>query len=214
VRLHHGRVEAQSDGPGKGSTFVFTTVAPVAEVPPARAREFVGLQPELAGKRVLVVDDNATNRRILALQTAKWGMQPRDTESPRQALAWIAAGELRPCGPHMHMPGMDGATLASRIRAAGHTLPLVLFTSLGRREAADGPFEPPEAAAPGQPSRGHLSREGGRRLPREARLDPEMASTRCASFSPRTTSSTRSSRCASSSRWATAPISPATASKP
>ena len=40
----------------------------------------------------------------------------------------------------MHMPGMDGATLAARIREAGHTLPLVLFTSLGRREAADSVF--------------------------------------------------------------------------
>ncbi len=40
----------------------------------------------------------------------------------------------------MHMPDMDGATLAAHIREAGHTLPLVLFSSLGRREDADGPF--------------------------------------------------------------------------
>jgi CheY-like chemotaxis protein len=40
----------------------------------------------------------------------------------------------------MHMPGMDGATLAQRIREAGHTLPLVLFSSLGRKEASDGLF--------------------------------------------------------------------------
>jgi CheY-like chemotaxis protein len=40
----------------------------------------------------------------------------------------------------MHMPGMDGAELARRIRAAGHRLPLVLFSSLGRREAGDDLF--------------------------------------------------------------------------
>jgi CheY-like chemotaxis protein len=40
----------------------------------------------------------------------------------------------------MHMPGMDGTTLAARIREAGHTLPLVLFSSLGRKEADDSPF--------------------------------------------------------------------------
>ena len=40
----------------------------------------------------------------------------------------------------MHMPGMDGATLAQAVRAAGHTLPLVLFTSLGRKEGAETLF--------------------------------------------------------------------------
>jgi CheY-like chemotaxis protein len=40
----------------------------------------------------------------------------------------------------MHMPGMDGAMLAAAIRAAGHTLPLVLFSSHGRKEATDLAF--------------------------------------------------------------------------
>jgi CheY-like chemotaxis protein len=40
----------------------------------------------------------------------------------------------------MHMPGMDGATLAARIRKSGHSLPLVLFSSLGSKEASDGLF--------------------------------------------------------------------------
>ena len=55
----------------------------------ARPRDFVGTQPELSGKRLLIVDDNATNRRILALQSGKWGMHSRDTESPEEALRWI-----------------------------------------------------------------------------------------------------------------------------
>ena len=40
----------------------------------------------------------------------------------------------------LHMPGMDGTTLAAKIREAGHTLPLVLFTSLGRQENTSGLF--------------------------------------------------------------------------
>jgi CheY-like chemotaxis protein len=40
----------------------------------------------------------------------------------------------------MHMPGMDGAMLAKAIRDAGHTVPLVLFTSLGRKEGSDNTF--------------------------------------------------------------------------
>ena len=54
----------------------------IAELPPTRHRDFLGAQPELASRRVLVVDDNATNRRVLSLQTAKCGMQVRDKESP------------------------------------------------------------------------------------------------------------------------------------
>jgi CheY-like chemotaxis protein len=98
----------------------------------------VGLQPELEGKRLLIVDDNATNRRVLGLQTAKWGMQSRATESPQEALRWLEQGEAFDLAIlDMHMPEMDGLTLARQIRARIATLPLVLFSSLGRREAGD-----------------------------------------------------------------------------
>src|SRR5207249_6942646 len=65
--LMGGRMWAHSDGVGKGSTFFFSVVAPIAQLPQARQREFVGMQPALERKRVLVVDDNATNRRVLDL---------------------------------------------------------------------------------------------------------------------------------------------------
>jgi len=89
---------------------------------------------------MLVVDDNPTNRRILALQAAKWGMVAQDTESPEEALRMLQGNAYDLAIVDMHMPGMDGTTLAERIRAAGHTLPLVLFTSLGHRDGADGRF--------------------------------------------------------------------------
>jgi CheY-like chemotaxis protein len=92
----------------------------------------------LQGKRILVVDDNATNRRILALQAAKWGMAVRDTGAPEQALEVLMRDSFDLAILDMHMPDMDGATLAARIRKAGHSLPLVLFSSLGSKEASNG----------------------------------------------------------------------------
>jgi CheY-like chemotaxis protein len=136
--LMGGHMWGESEGPGKGATFYFSINVPVADLPPARSRDFVGTQPELQGKRVLVVDDNATNRRVLALQTAKWGMQSKATESPQEALRWLADGEAFDVAIlDMHMPEMDGLELARRIRDAGARVPLVLFSSLGRREAGD-----------------------------------------------------------------------------
>ena len=137
-------------GPGKGSTFLFTIEAPVAELPPSRRRDFVGVQPELQGKRVLVVDDNATNRRVLALQTGKWGMASRDTESPAEALRWLEAGERFDLAIlDMHMPEMDGVELARRIRAS-------------RADAAAG------AVQLARPARGGRRRGAVRRLPGQA----------------------------------------------
>ena len=138
AELMGGRMWAASDGVGKGATFHFTIRAPLAELPPQSRRDFIGAQPELQGRRVLVVDDNATNRRVLDLQMGKWGMVPRATESPAQALRWVEdAAEFDLAILDMHMPEMDGLRLAQRIRASRPNLPLVLFSSLGRREAGD-----------------------------------------------------------------------------
>ena len=140
AELMGGTMDVHSAGPGQGSTFRFSVRAPAAVLPAGAKRDFIGEQPALRAKRILVVDDNATNRRILALQAAKWGMLSQDTESPEEALRMLSAQTYDLAIVDMHMPVMDGATLAARIRAAGHTLPLVLFTSLGRREAAGDLF--------------------------------------------------------------------------
>jgi signal transduction histidine kinase/CheY-like chemotaxis protein len=144
AELMGGTMWAASDGPEKGSTFSFKIVAPTTTTSPVRQRDFVGAQPELLDKRVLVVDDNATNRRVLALQTGKWGMTSRDTDSPAEALRWIEAGEPFDVAIlDMHMPEMDGVALAGKMRERRRALPLVLFSSLGRREAgvAEGLFD-------------------------------------------------------------------------
>jgi CheY-like chemotaxis protein len=144
AELMGGRLWGESEGTGKGATFFFSIEAPVTRMPAARSRDFVGVQPQLKGKRLLVVDDNATNRRVLNLQAAKWGMQPRATGSPKEALAWVEQGEAFDVAIlDMHMPEMDGAVLARRLRTLRRQLPLVLFSSLGRREAGveEGVFD-------------------------------------------------------------------------
>jgi CheY-like chemotaxis protein len=65
-------------------------------------------------------------------------MAPRDTESPLEALRWIDAGEAFDLAiVDMHMPEMDGVAVARQMRERRAKLPLVLFSSLGRREAGD-----------------------------------------------------------------------------
>ncbi|WP_158100915.1 GAF domain-containing protein [Variovorax sp. JS1663] len=134
AELMGGAMWVESRGPGTGSTFFFTIEAPVADSPPSRRRIEPGLHLELQGRRVLIVDDNETNRRVLSAQIGKWGMDPRDTDSPAQALQWLGQGERFDLAIlDMHMPQMDGIELARRIRAGGHgRLPLALFSSAGR----------------------------------------------------------------------------------
>lgn len=134
-----GTMWVESEGvPGKGTTFHFTIMAaPTKDV--AKKRQPVrGVQAPLDGKRLLIVDDNETNRRILMLQTRNWGMEPQEVATPAEALELIQRGDLFDLAIlDMHMPEMDGLVLAGEIRRhrSAEELPLVLFTSLGRREA-------------------------------------------------------------------------------
>ena len=136
VSLMGGTIDVESH-PGRGSTFWFTVrferQSPEAmplSVPPAR----------LAGRRVLVVDDNATNRQILKQQLGYWGLRSTAVDTGAKALAALleAAAEGHPYDIailDMKMPQMDGLALGRAIKEepslAG--VRLILLTSFGQR---------------------------------------------------------------------------------
>ncbi len=143
AELMGGTMSATSDGADKGSTFRFTIKAKPAKLPDAASRSLIGKQAELVGKRLLLVDDNATNLKILSLQTGKWGASPQTFSSPISALGALEKGDAFDLAIlDMHMPDMDGIALAQRVRKMRPEMPLILFSSLGIRDvnAEDGLF--------------------------------------------------------------------------
>jgi PAS domain S-box-containing protein len=136
VELMNGRISVESEV-GRGSTFHFTAVferpieSRVARAPAGR--------PALAGLRVLVVDDNATNRRILEEMLASWHMKPTVVADSASALE-----TLRQASPTDHrfdavisdgqMPDVDGFMLARQIRRDRRLqrTPIVMLTSAAR----------------------------------------------------------------------------------
>jgi signal transduction histidine kinase/HPt (histidine-containing phosphotransfer) domain-containing protein/BarA-like signal transduction histidine kinase len=133
IEMMDGKMWAESE-PGKGSTFHFTANF-LAEPQPARQVH----QPKLADLKILIVDDNASSRRTIAEQTARWGMIPETAESPQRALELIRQEQFDLAVLDLQLPGMDGIALATEIHKLPNAamLPLILLTPLGVR--ADAP---------------------------------------------------------------------------
>jgi two-component system sensor histidine kinase/response regulator len=136
VEMMHGRMWLESKV-GTGTTFHFTTCFDVTEGPPLDCAALPAKTQDLA---VMIVDDNATNRRILEQTLRNWGMRPTATENGRQALAALeAAANAGHPFPlvllDVHMPEMDGFSVAERIKKNPRlTRATVLMLSSGSRQ--------------------------------------------------------------------------------
>jgi signal transduction histidine kinase/CheY-like chemotaxis protein len=132
-----GSLTAESSGvPGEGSTFKLRVKLDAA---PASALNAVPVRHpvDLSGKRALIVDDNATNRRILSAQLGRWKVKARDVPSGEDALKLIEAGDqFDVVLLDLFMPGMDGVALAEAIKKAKPKdgPKLVLVSSAAMRE--------------------------------------------------------------------------------
>jgi PAS domain S-box-containing protein len=131
VRLMGGSMWMESK-PDQGSAFFFTAAftpviggaLPVDQTPDA----------DLRGIRVLVVDDNATNRRVLQGLVSYWGMEAELTESATEGLARFEQAEtagdpFRLLLLDQHMPGMDGFEMVRRMRAHPATTIMMLSSA-------------------------------------------------------------------------------------
>ena len=122
---------------GKGSTFWFTALFPVA-TPSTASHAFDPLK--LKGFRVLIIDDNQTNRTILTQELKAWECSSKEADSGEKGLEMLrnATAEGNPFTLaiiDMQMPGMDGMTLGRRIKGdpeIKNTI-LVMMTSMGER---------------------------------------------------------------------------------
>ncbi|NJN84126.1 MAG: response regulator [Caldilineaceae bacterium] len=216
AELMGGSMWVESE-PSIGSVFHFEIAARRAMQKPAEIDTETEAAETLHGKHVLIVDDNAANRRILTQYLTAWGAENHAVDSGHDALVWLDAHTTAAIIVDWQMPEMDGAMLSEEIRRRSEyrTTPIVMLT------AAAGDLRAGSVSAmltkPVNPSRlfNLLSDLFQNRQPTQPLKERSGSASSmtwavrclCASSWPRTTSSTKRSPSASLNGWDTARMS-------
>ena len=130
VRLMGGQLAVKSDV-GRGSEFSFAVTLPVESGSPTRSTGLAAL----GGRRMLIVDDNQTNRRILREMLAAEGIKVDEASTAADGLAALRRVPYDIAILDVQMPDMDGFQLATAVRAEKKIARtnLLMLTSAGQR---------------------------------------------------------------------------------
>jgi len=135
IELHGGSVEAHSDGPGKGATFIVRI--PIAAVRPP------DVEMQSHRSRIVAVDDEADARRVVAKVLTDAGAEVTEAPNVREALLAVERTNPHVLVSDIAMPDEDGHDLIREIRARGHTvrtLPAVALTAFAGKAHAQNAF--------------------------------------------------------------------------
>jgi CheY-like chemotaxis protein len=143
--MHGGAIKAESAGEGRGSTFTVTlpTLSGSRAISEINAIELsrtldANDQPNLAGLRILVVDDEADARDLLAIRLQQYGAEVIPAASAEAALDALSRQKPRPdlIVSDIAMPGEDGYSLLRQVRAMepeqGGRIPAIALTAYSR----------------------------------------------------------------------------------
>jgi CheY-like chemotaxis protein len=132
AELHGGRVEAYSEGTGRGSVFVVRL--PRASAPPRRGQAHEHRPPTLRTYRILLVEDNADARDSLRLVLENDGHELYEAADGESGVECALNVQPHVALVDIGLPGIDGCEVARRIKAANSAIHLVALTGYGREE--------------------------------------------------------------------------------
>jgi signal transduction histidine kinase/CheY-like chemotaxis protein len=128
VHLMDGDISVRSEL-NVGTSFYFTIKAELGKQ--EESAYLYSMSTHLEGKRILVVDDNETNRRVLQMQLEHWRLIPFLVSSGAEAIAVLEKETFDMVLSDMQMPVMDGVELAGIIKNKYVSLPIILLSSIG-----------------------------------------------------------------------------------
>ncbi|MEP6683729.1 MAG: two-component regulator propeller domain-containing protein [Parafilimonas sp.] len=137
VKMMGGEIKVESEA-GSGTTFSFTLKANASEL---SARTYVHNNLNgITQRKILVVDDNATNLTIIKSQLEQWQQIPVLASSGKEGLYILSENsDFDLIISDMHMPEMDGIEMSKKIRALYPGIPIILLSSLGDESHRDYP---------------------------------------------------------------------------